>query len=229
MQVPGTCWFLRSPFMPNSRIQTVRLSAQSPQALEQGVTLLQRGAVIAFPTDTVYGVGAHAFLPEAVARLYAVKGRPAGLPIPLLLPDAAAMAHVCADVPPLAWQLAERFWPGGLSLVLRRSAPVPDVVTAGGPTVAVRVPDHGLVRALCRRLGAPLAATSANHHGRPDPVTAADVLAALEGRVPLVLDGGPCPGGVPSTVLDLTRSPPVILRAGPVTDEQLSAIVAPDA
>jgi L-threonylcarbamoyladenylate synthase len=188
--------------------------------------------LVAFPTDTVYGLGAHAFQPAAVARLYAVKERPARLPIPLLLPDAAALSDVCTDIPSLVWQLAERFWPGALSLVLRRLSRVPDAVTAGGPTVAVRVPDHALVRELCRRLSAPLAATSANRHGQPPPVAASEVEAALSGRIPLILDGGPCPGGVASTVLDLTVSPPVILRSGPVTTEQLAALVpfgsAPD-
>jgi L-threonylcarbamoyladenylate synthase len=188
--------------------------------------------LVAFPTDTVYGLGAHAFQPTAVARLYAVKERPARLPIPLLLPDPAALPDVCTDIPPLVWQLAERFWPGGLSLVLRRVSRVPDAVTAGGPTVAVRVPDHPLVRELCRRLGAPLAATSANRHSQPPPATASEVEAALAGRIPLILDGGTCPGGVASTVLDLTVSPPVILRPGPITTEQLAALVpfgpAPD-
>lgn len=211
---------------------TLCVSAGAPGALEQAVETLRRGELVAFPTDTVYGLGAHAYQPAAVLRLYAVKERPARLPIPLLLPDPVALPEVCTDIPPLAWTLAERFWPGGLSLVLRRVFRVPDAVTAGGPTVAVRVPDHPLVRELCRRLGTPLAATSANQHGQPPPTTAGEVEAALAGRIPLILDGGPCPGGVASTVLDLTVSPPVILRPGPVTTEQLVALVpfrsAPD-
>ena len=207
----------------NGQSEILRISDQAADALTRAVEALRRGEVIAFPTDTVYGVGAHAFLPDAVARLYAVKERPAHLPIPLLLPEAAAMERVCAAIPPLAWRLAERFWPGGLSLVLPRAPIVPDVVTAGGETVAVRVPDHALVRALCRRLGAPLAATSANRHGQPAPVTAEETAAQLGGRIPLLLDGGPCPGGTASTVLDLTVSPPRILRPGPVTAEQIHA------
>jgi L-threonylcarbamoyladenylate synthase len=206
--------------------ETLVLSVGSAGALERAVELLTSGAPVAFPTDTVYGVGAHALLPGAVRRLYSVKRRPRRLPIPLLLEDAGAMADVCLDIPPLAWVLAQRFWPGALSLVLRRAPAVPDAVTAGGATVAVRVPDHALVRALCRRLGAPLAATSANLHGRPDPVTAEAARADLGGRVPLILDGGPCPGGVASTVLDLTVVPPVILRAGPIGVEQLAEMLA---
>jgi L-threonylcarbamoyladenylate synthase len=211
---------------------TLRLPAGAPGVLEQAVEALRRGELVAFPTDTVYGLGAHAFQPAAVARLYTVKERPARLPIPLLLPDASVLSDVCTDIPSVVWQLAERFWPGALSLVLRRASAVPDAVTAGGPTVAVRVPDHPLVRELCRRLGVPLAVTSANRHGQPPPVVASEVEAALSGRIPLILDGGPCSGGVASTVLDLTVSPPVILRPGPVTTEQLAALVpfgpAPD-
>jgi L-threonylcarbamoyladenylate synthase len=199
---------------------TVRVSIEMPDAMEQAVDVLRRGEVIAFPTDTVYGLGAHAFMPGAVARLYKVKDRPAQQAIPLLLPDAGAMRLVCRDVPDLAWEMAERFWPGGLSLVLWRSPIVPDAVAAGGDTVAVRVPDQAFVRALCRQLGAPLAATSANRHSRPDPVTAEEAEAALGGRIPLILDGGRCPGGVASTVLDLTVSPPAILRRGAVEVEE---------
>ena len=207
-------------------VETVCLSAGAPGAFDRAVAALRRGEPVAFPTDTVYGVGAHAFSPEAVQRLYLVKERPAHLPIPVLLPDARVMETVCADVPPLAWEVAARFWPGGLSLVLRRAPMLPDAVTAGGPTVAVRVPDHPLVRELCRCLGAPLAATSANLHGWPDPILAAEVQAALGGRISLILDGGPCAGGVASTVLDLTVSPPLILRRGPVTAEQLATILS---
>lgn len=209
----------------NRGIRTVRLSARTPDALEQAVDALRRGELVAFPTDTVYGVGAHAFLIDAVARLYVVKQRPSHLPVPLLLPDAAAMAAVCRDIPTVAWQIAERFWPGGLSLILKRAPVVPDAVTAGGTTLAVRVPDHPLVRGLCQGLGVPLAATSANRHGQPDPVTAVEVEVALGGRIPLILDGGACPGGMASTVLDLTVWPPAILRPGPVTAQQLAPVV----
>lgn len=201
---------------------TLLLPANAPGALERAVETLRRGGAIAFPTDTVYGVGAHAFLPEAVARLYAAKDRPEHLAIPLLLPDTEALTAVCAGVPPLAWELAARFWPGALTLVLFRSVLVPDPVTAGGQTVAVRVPDHALARELCRRLGAPLAATSANRHDEPAPITARQAWEALHGHIPLILDGGRCPGGVASTVLDMTVSPPAILRPGPISAAQLT-------
>lgn len=205
--------------------ESMCLPIQAPGAVDRAVALLQRGDVVAFPTDTVYGIGAHALLPGAVARLYAIKERPRSLAIPLLLADAEDMETVCASVPPLAWRLARRFWPGGLSLVLMRAVIVPDAVTAGRPTVAVRVPDHSCVRDLCRRLGAPLAATSANRHGRPAPVSADEVQVALGGNLPFVLDGGACPGGIASTVLDLTVSPPTILRSGPITAAHLREFV----
>jgi L-threonylcarbamoyladenylate synthase len=206
-------------------VPTVRLSATAADAVDRCVQALRRGEIVAFPTDTVYGVGAHALLPDAVARLYLVKRRPPDLPIPLLLSRATEMETVCVDIPPLAWRCAERFWPGALSLVLNRASVVPDEVTGGGPTVAVRVPDHSQIRDLVRRLGAPLAATSANRHAQQAPVDADGVDAALGGRISLILDGGRCRGGVSSTVLDLTVSPPDILRPGPVTADQLASLV----
>jgi L-threonylcarbamoyladenylate synthase len=207
-------------------IETDRVSCLNLECLDTAVDILRRGGVIAFPTDTVYGVGAHAFLSEAVAKLYAVKERPASHAIPLLLPDAGALPAVCEDIPPEAWQLAERFWPGGLSLVLLRSSAVPDIVVAGGRTVAVRVPDHPLIVELCRRLGAPLAATSANRHRQPAPITAGEVERQLGGRIPLILDGGRCRGGMSSTIIDLTVHPHQIVRPGPVTAEELSCWVS---
>ena len=201
-----------------------RLEIESEGALERAVELMRRGEPIAFPTDTVYGIGVHGFQPKAVERLYGLKQRPAHVPIPLLLPDVSSVRATCTNIPPIAWQLAERFWPGGLSLVLQRSPAVPDAVTSGGTTVAVRVPDHRWVRELGRQLGAPLAATSANIHGKPSPITAEDVMDAFGELVPLILDGGACQGGVASTILDLTITPPAVLRAGPVTVQQLAAV-----
>lgn len=205
-------------------VKTVCLDILSAEAIPLALRLLRAGKLVVLPTDTVYGLGAHGFQERAVARLYQVKERPGDVPIPLLMESAEAMGEVCAEIPSLAWRLAEQFWPGGLTLVLKRTGLVPDAVTAGGDTVAVRVPDQPLVRRLCRELGAPLAVTSANLHGKPDPVNANAVEVMLGGRVHLILDGGQCPGGVASTVLNLTVSPPAILRAGPVTAKQLAEI-----
>jgi L-threonylcarbamoyladenylate synthase len=199
------------------------LRAEDPGAIATAVESLRQGQLVAFPTDTVYGVGASAFLPLAVEQLYLAKERPRSLAIPLLLSSAADVSLVAEDVPRLASLLMGRFWPGGLTLVLFGSAGVPDVVTAGGRTVAVRLPDHAVPRALAAGLGAPLAATSANLSGHRSPVTARDVLNDLDGRIDVLLDGGPCPGGVESTVLDLTGPEPTLLREGAISWQQIEA------
>ena len=196
-------------------MRTKRLGT-TPGDIARAVEVLHGGGIVAFPTDTVYGVGAHGMQPRAVAKLYLAKQRPPDKAIPLLLPDLEALPEVIAAVPEAARRLAARYWPGALTMVLRRAPDVPDVVTAGGETVAVRVPDHALTLALLRALDAPLAATSANLSGEPAPDTAEGVLAQLEGRIDLILDGGRCPGGVASTVVDLTVDPPALLREGEI-------------
>ncbi len=178
--------------------------------------LLRSGQVVAFPTDTVYGVGAHAFQTEAVAALYVAKNRPTSKAIPVLVAQIEDIARVAGTVPSVAWRLVERFWPGGLTLVLPRAKEVPPVVTAGGDTVAIRYPDHPLSNALIKAAGVPLAATSANLSGQASPTSAGQVMEQLDGRIPLIIDGGPCPGGIPSTVVDLSISPARLLRAGAI-------------
>ena len=205
-------------------MMTAVLSADET-AIRRAIQVLKGGGLVAFPTDTVYGVGAHAFMPEAVEKLYTAKIRPRDKAIPILLAKVEDLALVAEEIPEVAWELMERFWPGGLTLVLPKKAAVPDMVTAGQPNVAVRVPDHPVPRALIEGLGAPLAATSANLSGHPSPVTAEEVRAELGGRIELVLDGGRCPGGIPSTVLDLTADPPAILRQGAVAAEAIKAIL----
>lgn len=193
--------------------------------IDRAASLLRAGELVAFPTDTVYGVGAIAWQPDAVSRLYHAKVRAADKAIPILLADLLDLKWVSEEVPEAALRLAARFWPGPLTLIVPRSARVPDEVTAGGDTVAVRVPDHPLAIALIRAAGAPLATTSANLSGAPSPVTASEVLAQLVGRIPLILDGGKCPGGVPSTVVDVTGPEPVVLRPGPITAAQVASAV----
>jgi L-threonylcarbamoyladenylate synthase len=188
--------------------------------------MLLAGELVAFPTDTVYGVGAHGLRVQAVERLYRAKARPASKPIALLLARADDVQAVARDIPDAAWLLARRFWPGGLTLVVPKREVVPAVVTAGGPSVAVRMPDHPVTQALIVALGAPLAATSANLSGHPDAVTADEVLCELGDRVALILDGGRCPGGVPSTVVDLTVSPPAILRRGAIPEQDIWAVLS---
>ena len=194
-------------------------------SFRDAVALLQRGALVAFPTDTVYGVGAVVWDAVAVGSLYTAKLRALDKAIPVLLADPADVTLVARDLPPAALRLAARFWPGPLTLIVPKGDRVPGEVTAGGDTVAVRVPDHPLARELIRAAGAPLATTSANLSGQPSPVTAADVAAQLGGRVAMILDGGRCPGGVASTVVDVTGPMPIILRPGPVALEALWEVI----
>lgn len=197
------------------------LLAHTGDAVAKAAAIIMRGGLVAFPTDTVYGVGTHGLLAQAVHRLYAAKLRPRDKAIPLLLADAQDMTVVGRNIPPLAWHLAARFWPGALTLVVPRSPDLPDILCAGGDTVAVRVPDHPVTLALIRAVGAPLATTSANLSGHPPATTADEVLQAIGDRVDLILDGGVSPGGVPSSVLDVTMTPPRLLREGALSLEEL--------
>ncbi|MGB9593470.1 MAG: L-threonylcarbamoyladenylate synthase [Anaerolineae bacterium] len=204
----------------------IRVTSENwDEALAKAAQTLREGGLVAFPTDTVYGVGALVFHEQAVGRLYVAKIRDPNKAIPVLLSNVRDLDHIAKRVPPAAWQLAGAFWPGALSLVLEKSPLVPDAVTAGGPTVAVRVPDHRLALALIERAGSPLATTSANLSGQPSSVTADEVEASIGDAVDLILDGGPCPGGVASTVLDLTVTPPRIVRPGPIRWEDLAPLL----
>jgi L-threonylcarbamoyladenylate synthase len=173
----------------------------------------------------VYGLGANALDAGAASRIFAAKERPATDPLIVHLASAADLPRVASEIPPIALRLAERFWPGPLTLVLPRAGAVPPVVTSAGPTVAVRVPRHPVARALIAAAGVPVAAPSANLFSRPSPTRAAHVLEDLDGRIDLVLDAGDCEVGVESTVLDLTTAPPRILRPGAVTVEMLRSLL----
>jgi L-threonylcarbamoyladenylate synthase len=197
--------------------------ADSETAQHRAARVLKDGGLVAFPTDTVYGVAAFPWDEDAVARLYIAKQRPRSMPIPLLLSDADQLPKV-ATLAPEFEPLTTRFWPGGLTLVLPKTEAVLDVVSPG-PTVAVRVPDLPLARALIREAGGVLAVTSANISGQPSPVTAEDVEEQLGGRIDLIVDGGPCPAGVPSSLLDCTVFPPALLRRGAVPETALSDAV----
>lgn len=200
-------------------MNTQILPADDPEALNQALELLRAGELVAFPTDTVYGLAAALDNPKAIEQLFVVKGREAGKAIAVLVGSPAALAQVTDELAPLPRRLAERFWPGPLTLVVPQRAGLPSNLSPT-PTVGVRMPDHPAALALLAAAG-PLAVTSANLSGKPSPVNAAEVLAQLDGRIPLILDGGQTPGGAPSTVVDCTGSQPVILRPGPVSLEQL--------
>ncbi len=195
-------------------MHTEVLRVDTPGTLNRAVAVLRAGGLLAFPTDTVYGIGADAANDAAVSRLYQAKLRPAGKAIPLLLGDATDLDALAQHLPEVTTRLIAAFWPGALTLVIQRSATVSAVVAAGGSTVAVRLPNHPIPRALARALGGALAVTSANLSGSHEAVTAAEVLDQLAGRIDLILDGGTCHGGVASTVLDVTTKPPTIVRAG---------------
>jgi L-threonylcarbamoyladenylate synthase len=203
------------------------IDSRSPQpdVIARAAACLRDGGLVAFPTETVYGLGANALDAPAVGRIFTAKNRPSHDPLIVHVADAAEITRVAEHIPALAWRLAEAFWPGPLTLVLPRRLLVPDVVTSGGPTVAVRVPRHPVARALIAAAGVPVAAPSANLFSRPSPTTAAHVLSDLDGRIDLVLDGGPADVGVESTVLDLTSTPPRILRPGAVTFEMLRVFI----
>lgn len=195
------------------------LPADDPDCIGVAAAALRRGELVAFPTDTVYGLGADLGQPAAIEALYAVKGRPEAKAIPLLLADPADLGRVAAAIAPAAARLAERFWPGPLTLVVQAQPDMPPAVLAGGRTVAVRVPDHPVARALIEADGAPLPTTSANRSGAPETLTAVEVLAQLGRGVWWVIDGGRSPGGTPSTVVDLTTDPPALRRVGALGPE----------
>jgi L-threonylcarbamoyladenylate synthase len=197
------------------------LPANSPRAIKQASRLLREGEVVAFPTDTVYGVGANAFMPIAVRQIFTLKGRPEDKSLPVFIYQIDDLNLVARDVPNQAWPLLHRFWPGALTVVLLKSAILPADVTSGQDTVAVRIPNHPVCLDLVIHAGRPLAVTSANLSGQPTPATAQGVAEQLGANLPLVLDGGPSPSSQPSTIIDLSRTPPRLLRPGPISLEDL--------
>lgn len=209
---------------------TLILPAFSPVemqvAIERGADILRSGGLVAFPTETVYGLGADATNATAVEGIFAAKERPHSDPLIVHLPDASKLLTVAASAPDLAFELAERFWPGPLTLILPRAPAIVPAVSAGGGTVGARVPRHAVALGLLQAAGVPVAAPSANRFMHTSPTTAAHVIADLGGRIDAVLDAGPCDVGVESTVLDLTSTPPRVLRPGGVTLEELREVVA---
>ncbi len=203
------------------------LLAPATTHLLEAAALLAAGDLVAFPTETVYGLGADARSRAAVEKIYAAKGRPSGNPVIVHLADPADAPTCVTTWPPLAEKLAQLFWPGPLTLILPRSPLLTDAVSAGRSTVALRCPNHPVAEALLRTCGFPIAAPSANRSGFTSPTTAQHVYAELAGRIPLILDGGPSTIGLESTVLDLTSKTPTILRPGAVTREMLQSAIGP--
>ena len=205
-------------------METIILLTDKDDSIPHALEILKLGGLVAFPTDTVYGVGALAFDEKAVESIYAAKKRPVEKAIPILLGGPEDLEKVTTEVPPIAEKLATRFWPGPLTLIVPKHPNLSDVVSAE-PTVGVRVPNHPVARSLLTAAG-PMAVTSANISGMDSPKNAEDVYLQLNGRIPLILDGGETPGGVPSTVVNCLGTEPVILREGPVTLKDIQFVLA---
>ncbi len=213
--------------MPPSCELVVNPSTPDADAIRTAADALRAGGLVAFPTETVYGLGANALDTAAVARVFAAKGRPAVNPLIVHVADREQAKALTPDWTPAAEKLVAAFWPGPLTLVVTKTADIPDAVTAGGPTVAVRVPAHPVALALLRACGVPVAAPSANRSGELSPTTAAHVRASLGDRIDVLLDGGPCPGGLESTVVDVTGDVVRLLRPGLISVSQLESVVGP--
>jgi L-threonylcarbamoyladenylate synthase len=208
-----------------TRILTLSPHALDPDLIRQASDIILRRGLVAFPTETVYGLGANALDEEAVAKIFEAKGRPSNDPLIVHVASVEDISRVASEIPPIVKKLAEAFWPGPLTLILPKQAHVPDSVTSGLNTVAVRVPSHPIALALIRASGVPIAAPSANRFGHTSPTTAAHVMDDLDGRIDMVLDGGSTSVGVESTVLDVTCIPSMILRPGGVSREALEAVI----
>lgn len=191
----------------------------------QAGSILSKGGLVAFPTETVYGLGGDALNPESSRKIYAAKGRPSDNPLIVHIADWTSIDKICTDIPAEAKQLADIFWPGPLTMILKKSAAVPPETTGGLNTVAVRMPDHPVAAALIRAAGGYVAAPSANLSGRPSPTAAAHVIEDMDGRIDMIIDGGDVGIGLESTIVDLTEDVPVILRPGYVTQEMLRRVI----
>jgi len=213
--------------METERLPLSEFDLQRPQGtttIERVAAIWRGGGIVAFPTETVYGLGAHAFDEKAVERIFEAKQRPAWDPVIVHVGPGLPLGRLVAEISDTARVLMEAFWPGPLTLLLPRGPEVPDVVTAGRPLVGVRAPSHPVARALIAAAGMPVAAPSANSFGRPSPTTAAHVLEDLEGRIDAIVDAGPARHGVESTVVDVTQSPMIVYRPGAVTLEALRGV-----
>ena len=193
--------------------------------IEEAAAILREGGLVGIPTETVYGLGANGLNPEAVAHIFEAKGRPQDNPLILHIPSADHLERYCKEIPLTAYQLAQAYWPGPLTMILKRKDIVPDVVTAGLDTVGMRCPSHPVCHAILEAADVPVAAPSGNTSGRPSPTTAAHMWEDMDGKIDAIVDGGPCSVGVESTIIDLTETPARLLRPGGITLEQLEAVL----
>ena len=206
-------------------MHTLLLQASAPETAQTAAQLIRQGELVAIPTETVYGLGANGLDPDAVAKIFLAKGRPQDNPLILHIAEAKDLERYCHSIPQAAWALAEKFWPGPLTMVLPARDCVPKCTTAGLPTVAIRCPDNATARQIIRLAGVPVAAPSANISGKPSTTTAQHVLHDHDGKIAAVVDGGSCRVGVESTIVDLTDTQPRLLRPGGITPEQLLSVL----
>ena len=206
-------------------MKTLLLSAQAEGTAATAASIIKNGGLVAIPTETVYGLGANGLDPEAVAKIFIAKGRPQDNPLILHVADASEIEKLCHSIPAAAYKLAEKFWPGPLTMVLPARDVVPQCTTAGLPTVAVRCPDNAVTREIIRLSGCPIAAPSANISGKPSTTTAEHVIHDHNGKIEAVVDGGPCRVGLESTIVDLSEDRPRLLRPGGITPEQLMEVL----
>lgn len=209
---------------PNGQVVRCAVASEASSVsavIAHAAVVLRQGGLVAFPTDTLYALGADASSPSAIERVFAVKGRRLSSPIPLLVADLAMAIQLVGTLPEAAVRLAERWWPGPLTLIVSAPRSICTLLTAGTGRIGLRVPDAAIAHALICRFGGPVTGTSANRSGGKDPLDAVDVLRQLGNRVDLILDGGPVTGGSSSTVVDVTISPPLVVRQGPVRREAI--------
>lgn len=208
-----------------TQIYKIDGNATDKKKIQEAAEIIRDGGLVAFPTETVYGLGADAFSPEASKRIYAAKGRPSDNPLIVHIAEFDELVQIASEVPPEAKKLSDAFWPGPLTMIVRKNDKVPYETTGGLDTVAVRMPSHPVAAALIRESGRLIAAPSANTSGRPSPTLAEHVAEDLSGKIPMILDGGEVGIGIESTIIDLTEEVPMILRPGYITKEQLEAVI----
>lgn len=208
-----------------TKVVTIHPNQVEVAKMKEAAALIARGELVAFPTETVYGLGGDALRPEAAKKIYEAKGRPSDNPLIVHISEYADLQRIAKEIPPQAKALSDAFWPGPLTMIVKKKDTVPDTTTGGMDTVAVRMPNHPVALALIRESGCLIAAPSANTSGRPSPTEASHVAEDMEGRIPMILDGGPVGIGIESTIIDLTEEKPMVLRPGYITPEMLSEVL----
>jgi L-threonylcarbamoyladenylate synthase len=200
-------------------------SPQMVKTINRGAEVLRAGGIIAYPTDTVYGLGANIYNDDAVKKVFTAKARPLSLPLPVLIATAADVSALVEEQPDVAQALMDKFWPGGLTIIFKRNAALQSMALSESNKIGIRVPGHPLTRKLIELAGSPITGTSANLHDKPAALTAAEVKTQLGASVDFIIDGGACPGGIESTIIDVTVNPPAIIRRGIIPLEAINAVI----